>query len=201
VHRLDRFTTGVLLGAKTLAAQRALLAAFAERRVWKLYVAVCVGQPESRAAVSQPICRHPRDRLKMAVAPPGEGRPATSIVHNLATDGRLSLVAVLIRTGRTHQIRVHMQHLRCPVLGDPVYGEANWNRKEAARAARPLLHAYSLRFAHPANAEPVRVDAPPPSDLAAVGAQLAGCDPAGFSSWLEGQVEERLAYSLEGFKF
>ena len=85
--------------------------------------------------------------MRMAVAAPGATgryREARSVVHVLGSDGRRSVVAVLIRTGRTHQIRVHLQHLRHPVLGDPVYGDANWNRLEARRAARPMLHAFQL---------------------------------------------------------
>ena len=106
------------------------------------------------------------------------------MVHRLASDGRLSLVAVRIGTGRTHQIRVHCQHLGCPILGDPLYGDATWNRKEARRAARPLLHAHELRLEHPTSAEPLVVRAPPPDDLAALGAALAGCEPKDFGEWL-----------------
>ena len=95
--------------------------------------------------MSEPIGRDRLNRLKMGVVPVEEGgRTAVSYVHRLASDGRLSLVAVRIGTGRTHQIRVHLQHLRCPILGDPAYGDANWNKKEARRADRPLLHAFHV---------------------------------------------------------
>jgi len=106
VHRLDKYTTGALVAAKTARAQRALLAAFAERRVWKVYLAVCVGDPGEHAVVDEPVGRSGVDRLKMAVVQEVDGgRNALSLVHRLATDGRCSLVAVLIRTGRTHQVR------------------------------------------------------------------------------------------------
>ena len=144
VHRLDRYTSGALLAAKSAAAHRALLAAFAERRVWKLYIVVCAGGlAQERTRVDAPIGRHRVDRLRMDVCE--EGRAATSIVHRLATDGRHTLAAVLIRTGRTHQIRVHMRHIGAPVLGDPLYGDANANRHAARRASRPLLHAVQVR--------------------------------------------------------
>lgn len=201
VHRLDRFTSGVLLAAKSLKAQRGLLDAFASRRVWKLYLAVCPGLLSPRSVVDENIGRHPRDRLKMAVRPKGEGREAISVIYRLASDGRLSLAAVLIRTGRTHQIRVHMKHLRTPVLGDPVYGDTNWNRKEAARAERPLLHALQVRLNHPVTRELLCVTAPPPDDVATIGAKLAGVPLGEFLPWLEAQIERQLRYSIDSFEF
>ena len=187
VHRLDRYTSGVLLGAKTVEAQRALLEAFAARRMRKVYLTVVAGVPDEHQTVSARIGRHPVDRLKMAVeSDPSRGRHAVSVVHRLATDGRLSLVAVRIDTGRTHQIRVHMASLRCPVLGDPLYGDPNWNQKEARRAGRPLLHALQLGLEHPLTRAPLVVRAPPPEDVRTLGAQLAGCAPdaQSFDAWL-----------------
>lgn len=201
VHRLDRFTSGVLLGAKTGASQRALLEAFASRRVFKVYLAVVAGMPAERVVVDERIGRHPTERVKMAVRDEGEGRAAYSEVHRLASDGRLSLVAVRIGTGRTHQIRVHAAHLRCPVLGDPLYGDANWNAKEARRAPRPLLHAYDLRLAHPTQGTPLRITAPLPADLATVGAELAGVEPSELEAWLRPVMERVLASSVDGFEF
>ena len=149
--------------------------------------------------MTEPIGRHPTDRLKMAVRP--DGRNALSVVHRVASDGRLSLIAVLIRTGRTHQIRAHMRHLRCPILGDPMYGDTTWNKKEARRADRPLLHAYSIRFAHPTSGEVVQVEAAPPPDISHIGAELAGVSEDDFAGWLSSDVERRLSYSLEDFVF
>jgi 23S rRNA pseudouridine1911/1915/1917 synthase len=120
VHRLDKQTSGALVAAKTARAQRALLAAFAQRRVWKVYLAVCVGDPGETSTVDVAVGRDPTDRLRMAVRAEWEGgRPALSVVHRLATDGRISLVAVLIRTGRTHQVR-HARQAR----SDPVHSLA-----------------------------------------------------------------------------
>lgn len=206
VHRLDRYTTGVILAARSLRAQQALVAAFAERRVWKCYIAVCAGVPAARSMVDAPIGRHPTNRLKMAVAAEGEGREATSFVHTLGHDGRRAVVAVLIRTGRTHQVRVHMQHLRHPLLGDPVYGDANWNRLEAKRATRPMLHAHQLRLKHPMPEHSDKLlclTAPPPDDLTALVAEVVGCEatPAAVGEWLETKVGSELAYSLESFKY
>ena len=183
--------------------------------------------------MTAPIGRHPVDRMKMAVAAAagvGGAREARSIVHTLGTDGRRSVVAVLIRTGRTHQIRVHLQHLRHPILGDPTYGDSNWNRLEARRAARPMLHAFQLRLRHPLAPAPAAaaaeggaapaaeaavvdgeeedehmlcVTAPPPDDLAALVAGIVACEPtqAAVGEWLSARVAEELAYSLDGFEF
>jgi len=192
VHRLDRFTSGVLLGAKTLDAQRALLDAFATRRVSKLYLAVLAGVPEGIVTVEAPIGRHATDRVTMAVvSEPGRGRPSRSVFHRLATNGKLSLVAVRITTGRTHQIRVHAASLRCPVLGDPLYGDGTWNKKEAKRAPRPLLHALQIALPHPLDATPLQVRAPPPDDLLSVAAELAGITPDAevFDAWLAPRLE------------
>ena len=198
VHRLDRYTSGVLLGAKTLDAQRSLLAAFAERRVLKVYLAVTAGWPGDAPAIAvdTPIGRHPVDRVKMAALLDGGGRAALSMIHPLASDGGLGLVAVRIGTGRTHQIRVHLQQLNCPVLGDPVYGDTRRNAKERRRAPRPLLHAYRLQTDHPVRAqtEPLRIVAPLPPDLAAVAAALTGIkERADLDEWLAARVDGALA--------
>ena len=138
-----------------------------------------------------------------AIAKEGEGRESCSFVHNLGHDGRRAVVAVLIRTGRTHQVRVHMQHLRHPLLGDPVYGDANWNRLEAKRASRPMLHAHQLRLRHPMRDEVLCLTAPPPDDLTALVAEVVGCEatPAAVGEWLQAKVGSELAYSLESFKY
>ena len=140
----------------------------------------------------------------MAVVAAGEGREAKSVVHTIGTDGRRSVVAVLIRTGRTHQVRVHMQHLRHPLLGDPLYGDSNWNRLEAKRAARPMLHALQLRLRHPMRDEQLCLTAAPPEDFATLASAVVGCEddtPAGLAKWLEARVSSELAYSLEAFRF
>jgi len=104
------------------------------------------------------------------------GRRAVSRVRALATDGALTVVQVAIETGRTHQIRVHLAHVGCPVLGDPQYGDARANAKAAADlgAERTLLHAWRLGFDHPATGARVDVTAPPPADLQRAVAAVSG---------------------------
>ena len=166
-----------------------------------MYLAVCAGVPDERIAIAAPIGRHPTNRLKMAAVPPGQGREAHSVVRRLASDGRRSLVAVLLRTGRTHQIRVHMAHVRCPVLGDQLYGDAAANKRERRRAPRQLLHSYYSRVAHPLTGAPLAVTAPPPPDLAAAAASLAGCDEGALGAWLEPRVLDAFAEELAAFRF
>ena len=106
----------------------------------------------------------------------------------------------MLGTGRTHQIRVHLSHLRRPLLGDPLYGDAGCNKRESRRAPRPMLHAYQLRFAHPtAEGEEVRVDAPPPDDFCKLGAALADVKPAEFGAWLDQSVEAALGEQAAAF--
>lgn len=173
-----------MLAAKTLQAQAALSKAFSERRIEKTYLAVCIGNPGS-CVIDVPIARHPQDRQKMAVAlhtrdeaalldenskvygAPTVGRVAISVVKTLATDGKLSIVEVKIETGRTHQIRVHLNHHRTPILGDELYGNRQWNVRYKAKDGldRPMLHAYQLGFSHPVTGEPITVKAPIPPDM------------------------------------
>ena len=212
VHRLDRYTSGAIVAAKRMPAQRGLLRAFADRRVWKVYAGVIVGElnGETRAAgvaadgggleVTAPNGRHRSDRLRMAVrTDEGFGRPARTTFRTLATDGRHSLVCALLGTGRTHQIRVHLAHMRRPLLGDPLYGDAACNKRESRRAPRPMLHAYQLRFAHPTDGGDVSVDAPPPDDFCALGGAIVGCKPAEFGAWLGRAVDEAIGDEAAAF--
>ena len=97
------------------------------------------------------------------------------------------------------QIRVHLEHLRCPVLGDPLYGDASRNKLEAKRATRPLLHAHLLQLAHPITDAPLRVCAPPPEDISAVAATLAGCEPEQLATWLQPKLDAALESNAEEF--
>ncbi|MDI9629895.1 MAG: RluA family pseudouridine synthase [Acidobacteriota bacterium] len=174
VHRLDLGTSGVIVVARTAAAYQALARAFAERTVEKWYLALVHGVPAAdRIEIELPIGRHPVERKKMAIV--ARGRPARTEIHRIATAGSLSLLAVRIRTGRTHQIRVHLRHLRLPIVGDPVYGEARWRalpggpaRRALAAFSRPALHAWRLRFAHPRDDRLLTVEATPAADLRAL---------------------------------
>ncbi|MGK5594123.1 MAG: RluA family pseudouridine synthase [Parachlamydiaceae bacterium] len=163
VHRLDKDTTGVLIAAKNLEVQQKLSSLFAERRVYKEYLAICIGTPKG-GKVDAPIGRHPRIRQKMAIVP--QGRPALSFVDVLHSEGGLSLVKVVIATGRTHQVRLHLNYLNTPVLGDALYGNTSSNSHY--KADRPFLHAFKLRLPHPLKDEELALEAPIPSDMASL---------------------------------
>lgn len=156
VHRLDKDTSGVLVLAKTPAAQAALSAAFEARTTKKTYLAIVDGVPERpRAVIDAPIDRHPGDRTRMAIVK--RGREARTTYELLHTDGRRALLEVTPETGRTHQIRVHLAAVGVPVSDDAVYGKR-------APGGRQLLHAYQLSMPHPAGGR-LTVTAPIPPDF------------------------------------
>lgn len=162
VHRLDKETSGLLLAAKTERCHRKLALLFAERQIRKEYLAITVGRPvEGR--VEFPIGRHPTKRKQMTVRE--GGKPAISHFKPLAWDGTLAVVRVLLETGRTHQIRVHLQHMGCPILGDQTYGSARAAKLHGA--SRTLLHAHTLDFTHPISGAFLHLEAPLPADIAA----------------------------------
>mmetsp|Transcript_9416 Transcript_9416/g.21231 ORF Transcript_9416/g.21231 Transcript_9416/m.21231 type:complete len:479 (-) Transcript_9416:870-2306(-) len=180
VHRLDKGTTGVIVVSKTNEALTALSEAFAQRRVKKTYLAITVGNPGKHAVIDKPIERHPIHRQRMRVVPdphrnsggvdplaPQRGRRALSIADTIAFDGKLSLVRVRIETGRTHQIRVHLQDRRTPIYGDDTYGLTDWNKRLAKTQGieRTLLHAYTLEIDHPITGERMAFRAPLPDDM------------------------------------
>lgn len=157
VHRLDKDTTGILLAAKTLIAHQKLIELFSTRQMDKLYLAVCHGKPTTNL-INMPIGRHPVHRKEMAVLP--DGREAVTEIQVAAFNDKVSLVVAKPRTGRTHQIRVHLKAVGAPILGDPIYGRPSAHTEE-----RPLLHAYRLSFDHPITGEKVRLMAPIPEDM------------------------------------
>ncbi len=161
VHRLDKDTTGVLLAAKNGVMQQRLIELFASRQIYKEYLAICVGNPGDHQ-IEAPIGRHPVHRKKMAVLEEG-GKEAVTRCCTLAYDGALSLVHLVIATGRTHQIRVHMKHHGTPILGDPIYGSLSANKKYGVN--RQMLHAHILRFSHPRTSETLEIRAPLPTDI------------------------------------
>jgi 23S rRNA pseudouridine1911/1915/1917 synthase len=175
VHRLDRDTSGVLVVAKTLAAQTFLSAAIQAREVSREYRAVVNGVIVSGATIDKPMGRHPRDRQRMAVLASG-GKPAVTHYRVLSRYRAHSLLAVMLETGRTHQIRVHMAATGHPIVGDPVYGGRPKLPRGASAALiaclrdfrRQALHALRLRFAHPASGEPMSFEAPLPADMKAL---------------------------------
>ncbi len=174
VHRLDKDTSGVMVVARTLQAQAALVAQLSAREVHRQYLAVVVGALVSGGTVAAPIDRHPRDRLRMAVR--DDGREATTHYRLQERFRAHTALECRLETGRTHQIRVHMAHLRHPIVGDPLYGGplklprgASDELAAALRGfKRQALHAQVLEFVHPATGEPVRCEAPLPDDLQAL---------------------------------
>lgn len=156
VHRLDKDTSGVLVLARTPAAQAALSAAFEARTTKKTYLAIVDGVPDRpKAVIDAPIDRHPGDRTRMAIVTRGrEARTAYEVLHS---DGRKALIEVHPETGRTHQIRVHLAAIGVPVSDDAVYGKRE-------PGGRQLLHAYQLAIPHPAGGT-LTVTAPIPADL------------------------------------
>jgi len=157
VHRLDKETSGCLVVAKTESAHRQLAAQFASRDVEKTYLALVDGKPRMpHGIIDAAIGRHPVHRQKMAVVE--RGRDA--LTHYRALDSRdgKALVQCLPKTGRTHQIRVHLKHLGHPVAGDPVYGRRG-------NFSRHMLHAWKLAFTHPATGRKISFTAPLSADF------------------------------------
>ena len=158
VHRIDRNTTGVLLFARRPEATAPLAKAWREGQVERGYLAIVEGEPawESRE-IEAPIARVPGGAWRFEVSPRGE--PAATTVRVRAAADGIALVECLLRTGRTHQARVHLAHLGHPVVGDRLYDA----RREAPR---PLLHAAWLALPHPRDGRPTRIEAPLPADFA-----------------------------------
>ena len=169
VHRLDRDTSGVLLVARTPAALEGLARQFRERSVEKRYLAVVHGRvARASGTIDRPIGRHPRERKRMSVR---SRRPRAAVTYFEVLE-RLPGATVLRlqpRTGRTHQLRVHLAALGHPIVGDRVYGARSRGRGRAltvlAEFPRQALHAEEIRFRHPATGAPLAVRAPLPPDL------------------------------------
>lgn len=161
VHRLDKDTTGLMVVAKNETALKSLQDQIKAREVKRVYIVLCLGKVRQDAGtVDAPIGRHPAHRKKMAVVP--TGRSAVTDYEVLARfSGEYTLVLARLRTGRTHQIRVHMAHLGYPVVGDPVYGRG----KNDLGLKGQALHALVLGFQHPTTGEPLEFWAPLPEDF------------------------------------
>ena len=180
VHRLDKGTSGLLVVAKTETAHEHLADQFRDREVFKSYVALVHGQVEKEGGeVDQPIARDPRNRTRMAVV--RGGRPSFSIYKVRRRLERFTLLDVELKTGRTHQIRVHLAWLKHPVVGDEVYGAGRDKtvinpvlRSRIAKLGRQFLHAEQLGFRHPRTAEQLRFTAPLSTDLQSLLDQIEG---------------------------
>lgn len=172
VHRLDKGTSGAIVVARSPEAHAALSEQFAARGVRKEYVAITIGNLAGDGCIGRvidaPLGRSPPDRLRMAVLAEEEGgKTAQRTIETAAHDasGLLHAVRVQIGTGRTHQIRVHLRHVRTPVLGDELYGAHDVNRRFTTSAPRPMLHAVRLTFLHPLTGQTIDVRAPLPADM------------------------------------
>ena len=168
VHRLDKDTSGCLVVAKNDAAHLALSAQFAARKVEKVYHAIVCGKlAKNEGAINASIARHAVQRKKMSVVTRG-GREALTTYRVLEPLAGAMLVEARIQTGRTHQIRVHFQHLGHPLVGDVTYGpRPNQRLAESVhcKASRQMLHARRLVFVHPRTTKPIAVEAPWPEDF------------------------------------
>ena len=177
VHRLDRYTTGCLCLAKTAEAQRAIQDQFKARTVEKRYLALVRHSPKlpqlGSLLIDEPIARHKRDRLRMVVA--AGGRSAQTRIRVLARTTSVALVECELLTGRTHQIRVHLAHLRAPLMGDPLYGgPGRWKDVDgqALLLPHPALHAWKLSVDHPVTGARIDAEAPLPEAFKALAASL-----------------------------
>ena len=161
VHRLDKETSGCLVVAKTDFAHVDLARQFASRRVDKIYLALVAGKlRRASGSIIAPITRHRVHRKKMAIAREG-GRMARTDFKVVRTGREASLLECRLHSGRTHQIRVHLQHLGYPILGDTVYGG-----RHAGQVLRQMLHAWKLGFEHPRGKRRMDFEAPLPDDFA-----------------------------------
>lgn len=171
VHRLDKGTSGLLVVAKTETTHENLANQFRAREVFKSYVALVHGQlARERGEIDQPIARDPRNRTRMAIV--RGGRPALSVYRIREAFDRFTSLDVELKTGRTHQIRVHLAWMKHPVVGDEVYGGGRDKtvsdpqvRGAIAKLNRQFLHAHELGFHHPRTNQELRFTAPLPTEL------------------------------------
>jgi 23S rRNA pseudouridine1911/1915/1917 synthase len=174
VHRIDKDTSGLLVVARTLEAHTALVGMLREHEIEREYVALCVGAMTGGGTIDKAIGRHRTDRLRMTVR--ADGREAITHYRLVERFTHHSLLQVILETGRTHQIRVHLAHIGHPLVGDPLYGgrrqltagsSAN-QRAALAGFGRQALHAAKLSFTHPMTGKSLSVESPLPPDFAAL---------------------------------
>ena len=168
VHRLDQYTSGLIVVAKSQAAMDGLVKAFSSHKnIEKTYLAICHGSPRLNAGrIENLIGRHPVDRKRMAIVEKNGKVAITNwerIESPLSTT--TSLIKCRIETGRTHQIRVHMASLGCPVIGDSVYGKPALDKKLDPIPQRQMLHAWRLKLWHPVKSVQMSFEAPVPADM------------------------------------
>jgi 23S rRNA pseudouridine1911/1915/1917 synthase len=160
VHRLDKDTSGLLVVAKTVEAQAELARQLAERSMRRTYLAVVHGDPPASGVVDAAIGRDVRSRVRMAVS--HRGKPARTAYRVVERFGHAALLECRLETGRTHQIRVHLQHIRHPLVGDPVYRRGT---RHGLAFPRQALHAAELSLAHPRTKQAMTWRSPLPRDM------------------------------------
>ncbi|BCG62384.1 MAG: 23S rRNA pseudouridine1911/1915/1917 synthase [Methyloprofundus sp.] len=171
VHRIDKDTSGLLMVAKTLAAHHSLVEQLQARTIHREYLAITIGRMTGGGTLDEPIGRHPTDRKKYAVR--DAGKPAITHYRVLERFLRNTLIQVKLETGRTHQIRVHMAHLRMPLVGDPMYSGRFQMPKDCGQELetvlrsfkRQALHAEKLGLIHPRTGEYMEWELPVPEDM------------------------------------
>lgn len=174
VHRLDQDTSGLIVVAKSQKAMDGLVKAFASHKsIEKTYLAVCHGKARLQAGrIENLIGRHPVDRKRMAIVEKNGKCAITNYgaltVENLSSSGKenpLTVFECRIETGRTHQIRVHMSSIGCPIIGDKVYGKSALDKKLDPQPPRQMLHAWKLKLYHPVTSKVMEFSAPVPDDM------------------------------------
>jgi 23S rRNA pseudouridine1911/1915/1917 synthase len=174
VHRLDQDTSGLIVVAKSQKAMDGLVKAFASHKsIEKTYLAVCHGKARLQAGrIENLIGRHPVDRKRMAIVEKNGKCAITNYraltVENLSSSGKenpLTVFECRIETGRTHQIRVHMSSIGCPIIGDKVYGKSALDKKLDPQPPRQMLHAWKLKLYHPVTSRVMEFSAPVPDDM------------------------------------
>jgi 23S rRNA pseudouridine1911/1915/1917 synthase len=160
VHRLDKDTSGLLVVAKTVSAQAELVKQLASRSMRRVYLAVVQGDPPASGVIDAPVGRDVRARTRMAVT--HRGKPARTTFRVLERYGRAALVECRLDTGRTHQIRVHFQHIRHPLVGDETYRRGT---RHGIAFTRQALHAAELSLVHPVENKTMTWRAPLPRDM------------------------------------
>ena len=184
VHRLDKDTSGILVVAKNARAHQHLSGQFKARSVQKQYLALVLGSPKAaQGRIDLPVGRHPMERKKMSTRS-RRGREALTLWQVRERFVGATLLDIDLKTGRTHQIRVHCQATGFPILGDPVYGRKGAVKRMSAgnamlqaalkNAERQMLHAYRIAFQHPVDGRALSVEAPLPEDMADLLEQLRG---------------------------
>ena len=183
VHRIDRDTTGLIAVAKCDSAHISLSEQLKDHTMRREYTAIVIGRLPEEGTVDRPIARHPTDRKRMAVAPGGAAGARQAVTHYraLSAENGFTLARMILETGRTHQIRVHMASIGHPVLGDPVYGggATTFQKHHPSLFTGQMLHAGRLTLIHPSSGKEMTFEAPVPDNFRRC-AQLLGLGSADF---------------------